>query len=390
MPQIRVHPCNPWLSITTYSVERYTAPALNRSILRTFVIFVLAFVVTVGQNVNQSFEAEWQSQKERRRRIVKFMLLIVLTFLLVLIALWFWVTQPMFASTTPNSERTVEPARLEAHVRKLSVELSPRDESHIENLDRVAAYIKNEFGQITTSVSEQPYRVQGKSYRNVIAEFGPGSEERIVVGAHYDAFGPLPGADDNASGVAGLIELARLLARQPPPLRVELVAYSLEEPPYFGTTGMGSSVHAQSLLKQNIRVRAMFSLEMIGYFSDAPNSQRFPVGALGALYPSTGNFISVVGRLSDWSLVRRTKTSMRKASPLPVYSINAPGFVTGVDFSDQLNYWHAGYSALMITDTAFYRNGNYHTARDTAEKLDYKRMALVVEAVHAAVIDLSR
>jgi hypothetical protein len=123
-----------------------------------------------------SIEAEWQSQKERRRRIIKFMLLIVLILLLLLIVLWFWITQPLFSNPTANSERTVEPARLEAHVRKLSVELTPRDESHIENLDRVAAYIKNEFSQTTASVSEQPYRVQGKSYRNVIAEFGPDSK----------------------------------------------------------------------------------------------------------------------------------------------------------------------------------------------------------------------
>ena len=336
-----------------------------------------------------SIEAEWQSEKERRRRIIKFMLLVVLIVLLLLIGLWFWMTQPLLSHATPSSQRTVDPVRLEAHVRKLSVELTPRDERHIENLDRVAAYIKDEFSQTTASVSEQPYRVQGKSYRNVMAEFGPDSAERIVVGAHYDAAGPLPGADDNASGVAGLIELARLLARQPPPMRVELVAFTMEEPPYFHTTGMGSSVHAQSLRKQNIRVRAMFSLEMIGYFSDAPNSQRFPGAALSALYPSTGNFIGVVGRLGDWSLVRRAKAAMRKASPLPVYSINAPSFVPGVDLSDHVNYWHAGYTAVMITDTAFYRNLNYHTAQDTAEKLDYKRMALVVEGVYAAVVDLA-
>jgi len=340
--------------------------------------------------VTQSLiEAEWQSQKERQRRIIKFMLLVALIFLLLATGLLFWVAQPLLTRVTPSSERTVEPARLEAHVRKLSVELTPRDERHIENLDRVAAYIKNEFSQTTATVSEQPYRVQGRTYRNVIAEFGPNSAERIVVGAHYDAAGPLPGADDNASGVAGLIELARLLARQPPPLRVELVAFTLEEPAHFRTTGMGSSVHAQSLRKQNIRVRAMFSLEMIGYFSDAPNTQRFPAAVFSALYPSTGNFIGVVGRLSDWSLVRRTKASMRKASSLPVYSINAPRFVPGIDLSDHLNYWDAGYSAAMITDTAFYRNPNYHTAQDTAEKLDYKRMALVVEGVYASVIDLA-
>lgn len=318
------------------------------------------------------------------------MLLVLLILFLLLVGLWFWVTQPLLSTATPNPERTVDPSRLQAHVHKVSVELAPRDESHIENLDRVAAYIKNEFSQTTTFVSEQAYRVQGKSYRNVIARFGPESEERIIVGAHYDTAGPLPGADDNASGVAGLIELAGLLGRQQPPLQVELVAFTLEEPPYFRTTGMGSSVHAQSLRQQNVRVRAMFSLEMIGCFSDAPNSQRFPAGVLGAFYPSTGNFIGVVGRLRDWSLVRRTKAAMRNASPLPVYSINAPIFVAGVDFSDQLNYWHAGYDALMITDTAFYRNRNYHTAQDTEEKLDYQRMAMVVEGVYAAVIDLSR
>ncbi len=318
------------------------------------------------------------------------MLFLVLIFLLLLVLSWFWMTQPLFAGAKSTSERTVEPSRLQAHVRKLSIELAPRDESHVENLDLVAAYIKNEFSQTTALVSEQPYRVQGKSYRNVIAQFGPESEERIVVGAHYDTAGALPGADDNASGVAGLIELARLLGRQPPPLRVELVAFTLEEPPYFRTTGMGSSVHAESLRKQSVRVRAMLSLEMIGYFSDAPNSQHFPVGVLGAFYPSTGNFISVVGRLGDWSLVRSTKAAMRNASPLPVYSINAPALVPGVDFSDQLNYWQAGYHALMITDTAFYRNRNYHTAEDTEEKLDYKRMAMVVEGVYAAVTELAR
>ena len=336
-----------------------------------------------------SLEAQWESQKERQRRIIKFMLLVLVVAVIFLIAMWFLVTQPELSRATPSSERTVDPARLHAHVRKLA-ELGPRDESHIENLDRVAAYIRDEFSQTTSVVLEQPYRVNGKSYRNVIARFGPESEERIVVGAHYDTAGALPGADDNASGVAGLIELARLLGRQPPPMRVELVAYTLEEPPYFGTTGMGSSVHAESLRKENVRVRAMFSLEMIGYFSDAPNSQRFPLGLFGAFYPSTGNFIGVVGRFGDWSLVRHTKGAMRRAAPLPVYSINAPSFVTGVDFSDQRNYWHAGYTAVMITDTAFFRNGNYHTKDDTDEKLDYKRMAMVVEGVFAAVSELAK
>ena len=318
------------------------------------------------------------------------MLWILLGFVLVLVACWFWLTQPLLSRAKPNPVRTVDPARLEAHVRKLAVELAPRDVGHTENLVLAAAYISNEFKQSGAMVVEQPYRVEGDSFRNVIASFGPETPERIVVGAHYDTAGPLPGADDNASGVAGLLELARLFGSQPPAMRIELVAFCTEEPPYFRTTGMGSSVHAESLRKANVKVRAMFSLEMIGYFSDAGGSQHFPAGILAAFYPATGNFIGVVGRVSDGLLARRVKKAMGNAAPLPVYSISAPSFIPGIDFSDQLNYWNAGYDAVMITDTAFYRNQNYHTAQDTPEKLDYKRMAMVVEGVYAAVTDLSR
>jgi len=317
------------------------------------------------------------------------MFLILLTLVFVLLAIWFWVTQPLFSGAGPNTTAVVDPARLEAHVRKLSLELTPRDEGHLENLDRTAAYLKDQFAQIGAPVFEQPYRVDGRSFRNVIAQFGPETSERIVVGAHYDTAGPLPGADDNASGVAGLIELGRLFAKQPPAMRVELVAFTLEEPPFFGTTGMGSAVHADSLRKQNVPVRFMISLEMIGYFSDEPNSQHFPVAILKAIYPATGNFISVVGRLNEGLLIRRVKSAMKRATPLPVYSINAPRLVTGVDFSDQMSYWNAGYQALMITDTAFFRNPNYHTAHDTPEKLDYKRMAMVVAGVYEAVVELA-
>jgi hypothetical protein len=236
----------------------------------------------------------------------------------------------------------VEPGRLEAHVRMLSETLVPRDEEHPENLDRVAAYIRGEFERAqAVEVAEQPYPVNGRTYRNVLARFGPDTRERIVVGAHYDVAGPYPGADDNASGVAGLIELAHLLGRTKLPLRVELVAFSLEEPPYFRTEYMGSAVHAASLKKQGVPVRAMFCLEMIGYFSDAPGSQSFPTPALKPFYPSKGNFITIVGKPDQGALVRRVKTAMRHASPLPVFSINAPTAVPGIDFSDHGSYWKA-------------------------------------------------
>ena len=324
-------------------------------------------------------------------------MIIVLIFSGLLAAAWAVVTQPV---PPPRKSRSsggsaiglVEPGRLEAHVRMLSETLVPRDEEHPENLDRVAAYILGEFERAqAVEVAEQPYPVNGRTYRNVLARFGPDTRERIVVGAHYDAAGPYPGADDNASGVAGLIELAHLLGRTKLPLRVELVAFSLEEPPYFRTEYMGSAVHAASLKKQGVPVRAMFCLEMIGYFSDAPGSQGFPTPALKPFYPSKGNFITIVGKPDQGALVRRVKTAMRHASPLPVFSINAPTAVPGIDFSDHGSYWKAGYdAAVMITDTAFYRNPNYHTARDTADTLDYRRMALVVQGVYAAVLAETR
>jgi Zn-dependent M28 family amino/carboxypeptidase len=185
--------------------------------------------------------------------------------------------------------------------------------------------------------------------------------------------------------VAGLIELAHLLGKESLQTRVELVAFTLEEPPYFRTQYMGSAVHAAALKRQNVPVRLMLSLEMIGYFTDAPDSQSFPLSVLRYFYPSQGNFIAVIGKIGQGSLTRRVKRAMRGASELPVYSLNAPVGVAGIDFSDHLNYWNAGYQAAMITDTAFYRNPNYHSSGDTPNTLDYKRMALVVQGVCAAV-----
>jgi Zn-dependent M28 family amino/carboxypeptidase len=318
------------------------------------------------------------------------MLYIFVFAFLIVATLCFYVTQPVWVSRSERNYRS-DPSKLETHVRALSEKLSPRNESHTENLDTAAAYIRREFESAgARGVSEQPYQVNGRTYRNVVAFFGPETPERIVVGAHYDAAGPRPGADDNASGVAGLIELARLLGKSSPPVKVELVAYTLEEPPFFRSQYMGSYIHAQALRNEGARVRAMFSLEMIGYFSDEEGSQRFPVPVLRLFYPTKGNFISVIGKMGQALLVRKIKGAMKGASSLPVYSINAPRSIPGVDFSDHMNYWDAGYPAVMITDTAFYRNLNYHTTADTAEKLDYNRMAQVVEGVYAAVLELAR
>lgn len=264
----------------------------------------------------------------------------------------------------------------------------PRDESHPENLDRAASYIRNEFRQASGNVSDQCYRIGKRKFCNIIANFGPDTRERVVIGAHYDVYGELPGADDNASGVAGLIELAGLLADAPLKTRVELVAYTLEEPPHFRTENAGSAVHAKSLRRNGVSVRLMIALEMIGYFDDRENSQKFPFSFLKLFYPSQGNFILVVGSLAQWALTHKVKGAMRSMTELPVHAINAPAFVMGVDWSDHRSYWEEGYPAVMITDTSLYRNHNYHTAKDTPDTLNYERMAMVAEGVFGAIVAL--
>ena len=312
---------------------------------------------------------------------------IVLTALLIFGAGCWVLTQPLLSTPTPSPLGTpIDPQRLEAHVREISLNLAPRDHTHPEVLDRVASYISSQLASMGAQTVEQPF--DNGRFRNITTSFGPDSNERVVVGAHYDTAGEQPGADDNASGVAGLLELARALSDSPLDRRVELVAYSLEEPPNFRTPMMGSAVHAASLKEAGVEVIAMLSLEMLGFYTDEPGSQRFPSVLLKPLYPSTGNFITVVGRLGEGDLVRSIKAAMRGTNDMPVASINGPTWIPGIDFSDHLNYWAHGYRAAMITDTAFMRNDFYHTTADTPDTLDYNRMAKVVQQVHAAVLHL--
>ncbi|HVL54948.1 MAG TPA: M28 family peptidase [Burkholderiaceae bacterium] len=306
------------------------------------------------------------------------------------LAAWIAVTQPIPPIGTSVPIASVPARELEAHVRTLSQTIGARDWRNVDNLDRAAEYIRAQLERAGASVTEQRYEVQGRTYRNVIGSIGPKTRERIVIGAHYDTHGPLPGADDNASGVAGLLALAPLLMAAEPAIGIDLVAFTLEEMPFFGTPYMGSAVHAAQLRRQQVPLRAMLALEMIGCFDDTPNSQRYPLRLLHALYPSAGNFIAIVGKLGQGGLVRRVKSAMRNAIDLPVRSINAPRALQGVDFSDHASYWDQGYPAVMITDTAFYRNPNYHTAGDTADTLDYRRMSMVVSGVFAAVMALAR
>ena len=247
-------------------------------------------------------------------------------------------------------------------------------------------YISEEFKQTGVEVTEQTFEVNGKKYRNIIAHFGPKEGAVTVIGAHYDSYADTPGADDNASGVAGLIELAHLLQKNPPKNSVELIAYTLEEPPFFKTENMGSVHHAHAFKTSGRPLRLMISIEMIGYFSDKSDSQNYPIGLLKTLYPNKGNFIGIIGRSAESKEARKIKALMSGATDLPVYSMNAPvSLVTGLDFSDHRNFWAEGFNALLITDTAFFRNKNYHELEDTADTLDYSRMAKVIQGIYAVI-----
>ena len=291
-------------------------------------------------------------------------------------ALIFTITQPVLGAGARWDGLRADPRRLEAAVRSL-VGLGKRNTR--AGMEQAAAWITGQLSALGLKPADQVYRFDNDDYRNIVVALGPDTPKRIVVGAHYDVAGPHPGADDNASGVAGLLEIARLLHDRPPPMRTELVFYPNEEPPAFHTKGMGSSVHARSLRPEE--VRAMIGLEMIGCFSGV---QQFPAATLKLLYPALPDYIVVVGRPGDGALVRAVKRAMRGAGA-EVRSINAPREIPGIDFSDHANYWNAGMPAVMITDTAFYRNPRYHTALDLPDTLDYAAMAKVVEGVAAAV-----
>jgi Zn-dependent M28 family amino/carboxypeptidase len=253
-------------------------------------------------------------------------------------------------------------------------------------LEEAAQYISGQFTSFGYQVTRQPFYFFGNTYCNVIAErTGVASPETIlVVGAHYDTVRTTPGADDNASGVAGLLALARMLATTQVSRTVRFAAFSLEEPPAHRTDSMGSYHYARSLKAKHEKLEGMICLEMIGYFRDEADSQRYPFPLSPSKFPKTGNYIAMVGNLRSRSFTRDIAQKFQSAVDLRVVTLNAPAIVFGIDFSDHWAFARFGYKALMVTDTAFYRNPHYHEPTDLPETLDYERMAKVVEGLAAA------
>lgn len=264
-----------------------------------------------------------------------------------------------------------------------------RNYKNIDQLNSIADYIHQTFGMYSDSVGFQKYKVEGNEYKNIICSFGTENSKRIVIGAHYDVCGDQQGADDNATGVTALLELARMLQNQKFQYRVDLVAYTLEEPPYFRTENMGSYVHAKYLKDNNIDVYGMASVEMIGYFKDEKGSQDFPISALSWIYGNKGDFITLVKKFSGAGpFVGNFIDHFKESNQIKAETFPAPKFVGGVDYSDHLNYWKFDFPALMITDTSFFRNKNYHKTTDTLETLDIKRMTKVIDAIFLSIIHL--
>jgi Zn-dependent M28 family amino/carboxypeptidase len=292
--------------------------------------------------------------------------------------------------TLQTNHIPVQIDRLFQVVSTLTLVEPARNYQNVQSLNQIAEYIHQEFKKWDCQIHIQKFWAEDQMYQNVIASFGNLDAPRIVVGAHYDVDGNQPGADDNASAVAGLLEIGHLLNELKPDLkyRVDLVAFCLEEAPFFDTEWMGSTVYAQSCLREDARVKAMICLEMIGYYSDEPNSQKYPSPELAQMYPNQGNFVVVVSKLGQETLVQNVQQSMQMVANIDVQSICAPQDMQIINLSDHYSFWKAGYEAVMITDTSFLRNPNYHLVSDTIDTLDFNRMAEVVKGVYWAVINL--
>jgi len=283
-------------------------------------------------------------------------------------------------------------ARLEQHVEALAGDIGERHLWRHDALESAARYIEEAWAGLGYRVASQPYVSHGKPVRNLEVEL-PGSGEPpeiVLVGAHYDTVAGSPGANDNASGVAAMIEIARLLAGSKTRRAVRFVAFVNEEPPLFYSPEMGSRVYARRSSERGERIVAMLSLETIGFYTSAPGSQRYPNPLYGLFYPDRGDFVAFVGNLASRSLVRTAVESFRRHTAFPSEGVAAPGWWGGVHWSDHSSFWREGYPAFMVTDTALFRYPHYHRAGDTPDRLDYESLARVTAGLARVVAELAR
>lgn len=295
----------------------------------------------------------------------------------------------------PSAHEQALSERLEAHVRTLAGEIGERNLERREALDAAADYLEGQMRAAGYTPERQTYTLGGHAADalagvtadNLVAEL-PGTQrpdEVLVVGAHYDSIMGSPGADDNASGVAALLELARLFQERPQPRTVRFVAFANEEPPYFLSEDMGSAAYATAARERGDALVAMMALDGIAYFSNEPESQHFPVPGPSLVYPSRGHFIGFVTRVRDGALVRQATGAFRERASIPSEGAALPGMLPGVGWSDHWAFWQQDVPAFLVTDTLPFRNPHYHSAADTPDKLDYLRLARVTAGLEAVV-----
>ena len=286
-----------------------------------------------------------------------------------------------------ESEKTLATA-LRAHVETLASTIGNRSVGNYENLERAADYIRQTWKNLGYEVQTQEYQPSG--YTEVVQNLyvsipGARNNKVFVIGAHYDSVGThCPGANDNASGIAGVLELSRLLRDSNSDVDLVFAAFVNEEPPFFMSSSMGSYVFAESFKKAGKDVVGMISLETIGYFSDTPGSQRYPF-PFSFFYPNTGNFIAFVSNMRSHRLLRDLIALFRTHAKFPSEGAAAPALVPGVSWSDQWSFWKFGFPAIMLTDTAPFRYPDYHLTSDTPEKLDYNAMARIVSGLEQVI-----
>jgi Zn-dependent M28 family amino/carboxypeptidase len=254
-----------------------------------------------------------------------------------------------------------------------------------------ADFLDASFAEAGYQVQRQGYTIDNQTYYNLEVEI-PGiqkADEIVIIGGHYDSVSGSPGANDNGTGAAATVELARLFAGKKPSRTLRFVEFVNEEPPFFFSEGMGSLVYAARCKQRSENVVAMLSLETIGYYSDQIGSQRYPLPELSSIYPLQGNFISFIGNLASGSLVKEAIASFRRHTKFPSEGTALPNEITGVSWSDQWSFWQQGYPGIMVTDTAPFRYPYYHTSDDTPDKVNYDRLARVVAGLEYAIADLS-
>jgi Zn-dependent M28 family amino/carboxypeptidase len=253
-------------------------------------------------------------------------------------------------------------------------------------LERAAQYISTQLTTSGYTARRQTFDLAKLPLSNVeaVLEGTARAAEIVIIGAHYDTVAGCPGANDNASGVAAVLELAQRFSGQSQPRTIRFVAFVNEEPPFFQTAHMGSAVYANAARSRGDRVAGMLSLETMGYYSEEKGSQRYPA-AIAGLYPDVGNFIGFVSNLASVRLLLRARRAFRRRTSFPLQSAAVPAAIPGVGWSDHWAFWQAGYPAMMVTDTAPFRYPWYHTAEDTPDKLDYDRLAHVVDGLEAVV-----